>query len=337
MIRRDIVLVFALALLYGAAWLGAAFWLRMKAEDFAADLVSQGYVIEHGEPLLVGFPTTVGVAVPGLSITAPPAHGAWRWQADRVRVSLYPGAPKEPVVDLAGRHRVAGFLSAPEEGLSVTVGRGVASLAFAEDQTLDNIVLKLSETTVAGARDETALLALKDSSLHVSLARGHVTLWVREIALPHPIPVLGESISALDLTLDFTGALPSGPLRESLEAWRAGGGAVEVRSLTLDWPPAAAAGTATIALDEALQPMGAATLKFRGFFDIVAALTEKGYVHEREASMAKIVLGMLARASPSGEPELSLPLTVQNRKLSAGPVMLMEVPEVVWDEGARVP
>jgi hypothetical protein len=46
---------------------------------------------------------------------------------------------------------------------------------------------------------------------------------------------------------------------------------------------------------------------------------------------------MLAKPSATGEPELALPLTVQDRKLFAGPVMLMEMPEVVWDENARVP
>ncbi len=53
--------------------------------------------------------------------------------------------------------------------------------------------------------------------------------------------------------------------------------------------------------------------------------------------MAKIVLGMLAKPSAAGEPELSLPLTVQDRALLAGPVKLMEMPEVIWDAEARVP
>lgn len=335
MIKKFLGLLVALALVYGAAWLGAAFWLRMKLDAFAAHLTGQGYTIARSEPEFVGFPAAVGIALRGLSVTAPVAHGAWRWQADAIRVSLNPGAPAEPVIGLTGRHRIAGFLSAPEEGLTIKVGRGLASLAFASDQTLENIVVKLGETSVRGPGED--MFALRDSSLHVSLATGHVTLWVRDISLPQTVPVLDKTITALDLTLDFAGALPAGPLRESLESWRANGGDIEVRSFALDWPPAFAAGSGTLALDAGLQPIGAATVTFRGFFDILAALTEKGHVNEAQASMAKIVLGMLAKASATGGLELSLPLTVQDRKLSAGPVMLMETPEVIWDERARVP
>ena len=83
--------------------------------------------------------------------------------------------------------------------------------------------------------------------------------------------------------------------------------------------------------------MGAATMKFQGFFALIEALVQEGHVHEREAEMAKAVLGMMAKPSATGEPELSLPLTVQDRRLSAGPIVLMEVPVVSWDEAARVP
>jgi hypothetical protein len=290
-----------------------------------------------GDALFVGCPTTVGLALPQLDITAPAAEGAWRWQADGVRVSLHAGAPMDPVIDLAGAHKITGLLAAPGEGLSLNVERGMTSLVFARDGTLENIVLKLSETTIAGTADHARMLGLNDGSLHIATKTGHVTLQVHDITLPEAVPMLGKTVTSLDLTLDVVGPFPPGPLRGALEAWRTGGGAIEVRSVALNWPPARATGTGTIALDEALQPIGAATIKFQGFFDIVAALVEKGHVREREASMAKIVLGMLAKPSATGEPELSLPLTVQDRKLFAGPVMLMEMPEVVWDENARVP
>jgi hypothetical protein len=181
------------------------------------------------------------------------------------------------------------------------------------------------------------LLQLGDGLLQIAFAGGHGTLSATEITLPKPVPGLGPIVKRLDIAVDVTGRLAAGPLRQSLEAWRDGGGAIELRSLALEWPPATMAGSGTLALDGALQPMGAATFKFQGFFDIVDALTLAGHVPEREASVAKVMLGMLAQPSAGGAPELSLPLTVQDRKLHAGPVMLMEMPEVVWDESARVP
>lgn len=337
MIKRVLGLLAALALLYGAAWLGAAFWLRARLDAFVADLAGKGYAIERSEPLFVGFPGAVGLKLAELSVTAPPAQGGWRWQGTPVSLSLHPGAPRDPAVDLSGVQRFTGLLSAPDKGLTLNVGRGRATLAFGQDQSLEAIALELADTTITGAASPEAPLTVGNGSLHLSLATGHLAGRLEDIGLPAAIPGLDQTIRSFEITVDVTGPFSGGPLKEALEAWRDGGGAVELRSFALEWPPAAAAGTATLALDAALQPMGAATIKFQGFFDLVAALQAKGYVHESEASMAKIVLGMLARPSPAGTPQLSLPVTVQDRKLSAGPVALMEMPEVVWDGAAKVP
>ncbi len=337
MIKRILGFLVALTLIYGAAWLGAAFWLRARMDAFAADLAGKGYAIEHSEPLFVGFPAAVGLKLADLSVTAPSAHGGWRWQGTPVVVRLHLGAPTDPVVDLSGVQRITGLLSAPDEGLRLDVGEGLAALTFGQDQALEDIVVKLTGARVTGAASPGTPLTVKDSVLDVSLVKGHIAWRMDEIGLPETVPALGQTIRSVQIALDIAGPFPAGPLREALAAWRDAGGAVEVRSFALDWPPAGAAGTGTLALDEALQPMGAATVKFQGFFDIVAALQAKGYVHEREASMAKIVLGMLARPAPAGAPELSLPITVQDRKLSAGPVTLMETPEVIWDREAKVP
>ncbi len=342
MIKKLIGLIAALAVIYGAVWTAAAFWLRGAFDSFAADLTAQGYSVAHDETRFTGFPGTVGLRIPNLAIKAPGGHGGWRWETAAVVANVTLTAPTSPVVDLAGTHRVMGMLSAPEEGFTAAVGHGTARLTFteqadAENKGLTEIELALNDTAIIGAAGQTRLFSFKEGALHLSSTARHAVLSMREIALPRAVPVLSENIAAVDMILDLTGELPPGPLLGSLDAWRDGGGAVELRALTLDWPPARATGTGTLALDTARQPIGAGTVKFQGFFEIVAALQEKGLVHEREASVAKVVLAILAKPSATGERELALPLSLQDRKLHVGPVMLMEVPEVVWDENARVP
>lgn len=335
MFKRFLMCAAALAVLYGAAWTGAAFWFKARLEAVAADLRREGYTVETSDLLLVGFPARVGVMTARLDVTAPPAHGGWRWEAGPTRVSLAAGAPRTAVVDLTGRHRIAGLLSAPDVGLALTVGRGAAHLVFARDRSLDAVELTLADMAVG---DGAGALRLGDAALHADARGRSARASAHGIALPEAVPVLGGAIATLGLTFDITGDLPSGPLPAALEAWRAGGGALELRAFALDWGPARAAGSGTFALDAALQPIGALTVKFQGFFDIVDALVKEGHVPERNASMAKIVLGILAKPpAAGGAPELSLPLTVQDRKLFAGPVMLMETPEVRWNAHARIP
>lgn len=337
MIKKLLGFTFAAAVLYGAAWTGAAFWLRAELNAFAKDLIDQSYAITHGGPTLAGFPGAVGVQVRDLVITAPAGHGGWHWEADVVTTRLSLASLTAPTVDLAGGHRVTGIVSAPDEGFTVNVGQGAMRLSFAQNVALENVEVTLSDTSVADATGQTPLFRFKEGALQVSTTTRHAAVSVRAVTLARGVPVLSETIAGLDIALDLTGELPPGPLLASLDAWRDGGGAVELRALTLDWPPARATGTGTLALDNARQPLGAATVKFQGFFEIVAALQEKGLVHAREASVAKTVLGILAKSSPNGAPEIELPLTLQDRKLHAGPIVLMEMPEVVWDENARIP
>ena len=337
MIKRLLGFTLVFAVLYGAIWTGMAFWLRAELTAFAKDLSDQGYAITHDSSTLTGFPGAVGVHVPKLAIIAPTGHGGWHWEADAITTRVSPTSFTAPTVDLAGAHRITGIVSAPDEGFTLTVEDGTMRLAFAQDVGLENIALTLRKTSVADATGKTALFDFQDGALQVSTATRHAALSVRALTLARSVPALSETIAGLDVALDLTGDLPPGPLLASLDAWRDGGGAIELRALTLDWPPTRATGTGTLALDNARQPLGAATVKLQGFFEIIAALQEKGLVHAREASVAKAVLGILAKSSPSGEPEIELPLTLQDRKLHAGPIMLMEMPEVIWDENARIP
>lgn len=337
MIRKLAGLAAALLIFYGAAWLAAAFWLEREAARFLAARAADGYVFAHGEARFAGFPTTVALEIPGLSAEAPAAAGAWRWQADRVRVGFRPLAPTTPVIDLAGAHRLSGFPGLPPQGVSLEVGQGEARLGLPGRAALESIHLAVGDTALTPIGGDAPAFHLKDATLDAFLPNGRVSLAARELTMRDDIPALGKTIAALEITFDVTGSLPQGALRESLEQWRAGGGALEVRSLALSWPTAFARGSGTLALDAALQPMGAGTVTFGGFADILAALTHQGYLDKRTAETAAAVLGLMAKPSAGGDPELSLPLTVQNRRLMVGPVMLLELPTVAWSAEARVP
>jgi len=85
-----------------------------------------------------------------------------------------------------------------------------------------------------------------------------------------------------------------------------------------------------VALDAAMQPIGAFTARIEGFFETVDALRENGIIRPRDAVTAKMVLGVLAKRNEAGRLSLAVPLTLQDRRLYAGPVPLIEVPPVSW-------
>ena len=63
----------------------------------------------------------------------------------------------------------------------------------------------------------------------------------------------------------------------------------------------------------------------------VAVTTGLGYVFIREsraASIAKLALGITSHPGPDGKLTVSTPLSIQNRRISAGAIKLGQMPEL---------
>ncbi|MEE1562148.1 MAG: DUF2125 domain-containing protein, partial [Alphaproteobacteria bacterium] len=63
------------------------------------------------------------------------------------------------------------------------------------------------------------------------------------------------------------------------------------------------------------------------------ALRKQGLIRSVDAITAKVVLGALARRPKDGGPaSLNLAITLQNRTVFAGPVSLLKLPAIDWNE-----
>ena len=62
---------------------------------------------------------------------------------------------------------------------------------------------------------------------------------------------------------------------------------------------------------------------------VIDAVVAQNGLDQRVAGMAKGVIGMLSQSSAGGE-EVRVSVSVQNRKLSIGPLQLLEVPALEW-------
>ncbi|GAV35635.1 hypothetical protein ROTAS13_03312 [Roseomonas sp. TAS13] len=106
---------------------------------------------------------------------------------------------------------------------------------------------------------------------------------------------------------------------------------LELRDVTLRWGPAAASAAATLALDEALQPMGAGTVRLVGAQEALSMLGAGGVIDARTAETASRMAALLARPGGEGEPpQIELPLTLQDRRLSLARLPVLRLPELVW-------
>jgi hypothetical protein len=264
------------------------------------------------------------------------------WYATASFVRLHAMAWLQGLTITHGPPTLAGFplkaeVRFPQVALSLPDARWQADevRVFARPFVFDRLSVDLAGTHIF---NDMTLQA--EGALVTLTAPAHIDIAITQATLPDILPQpLARTLQNLTLSVDVTGTIPSGAaLPEALEAWRVDGGTLEVRELAADWPPISASGSGTIALDKNLQPEGAFTTTFRGFLEVIDMLVAAGRMDNAEASLARGALVLLATTPHEGAaPELKVNVTVQDRKVYAGPVTLMDMPRVAWPSTVTIP
>ncbi|MSP04840.1 MAG: DUF2125 domain-containing protein [Acetobacteraceae bacterium] len=153
---------------------------------------------------------------------------------------------------------------------------------------------------------------------------------------------LGPDIARFDVDVHLGGPLPrlgapGANLIQAAGQWRDAGGLVKIDRLHLQWGLLTVTSSVTLALDAQLQPMGTATLRMAGQAAALDAMVAAGLLQANAAQRAKTVAAMFSPAatatptlSPSGEPMVELPLSLQNRRLALRQFPLARLPVLTW-------
>ena len=351
--RRLIFLLLASLLLV----LGADFALWRWAEQQLASGLAQwqatqrenGWTLSTGTPRRGGFPLGATLTLPRLTLSggADILAGGIDWAAERVVLHLALLHPRDLVISVEGRQSLrAGALPAQPftadqmhaaVPLDPTLPAGIVDLTA--------IKLRSVPTGQTGIGAPGADISIANLQLHAETRSGtnegepalSVSMQANGIGLPKVVPgggswPLGPTIAHVDLDGAIDGPMPHAEaLPARLTAWRDGGGTVAIQKLSLEWGPLALGASATLALDQDLQPMGAASARVAGWAETLDALAQAHMLNPRAALAAKAVLGLLARApDEGGGSEVEIPLAVQDRSLSMGRIPLARLPVINW-------
>jgi len=341
--RRRSLWIFLLAvplLVLAADTLYWRFAARNLEAGFARWLGAQraaGWTAEHQAPVAGGWPLAATLTVQAMSLAngGPDGPGSLAWSAERLtlRVALLRPDPVE--VEPAGRQRLrlAGgrevVFAAGQFTLAVPL-QGQPWSGFA-----DLAVDRLRATTPTGAAAVDALRLHVDLRPDAPSGEAALTfaLTAEGIAPPPGIAgLLGPRIASLTAEGALNGSVPAGRnAEEQASAWRDGGGSLEIRRLSLTWGPLDLTASATLALDEQLQPMGAGKARVVGYAETLDALSARAAISRSAAIAAKAVLSLLAHNPEDGSPpDVEVPLKLEFRTLSMRQVPLGRLPEVDW-------
>lgn len=327
----------ALAILYTGYWFLLARIVAQDIADWATFYRSQGYAISYSQPPLAGFPFSVTARFVNPDVVAP--SGLWRWRGPEMRLSIQPWAPYELQFIAPGRHRITVAGMTPRE-VTIAAARFNLDMHLKDGMLQDRFGLTLAQAEIQDSRLGTASIGqlAVDGRYPFPPPTGpsgsslDVIAHLSRLKLPEGIQSpLGREIYSTHLVAQVMGPVPDAPPRQALEAWSAAGGDLELRDIELMWGGLWLRGDATLALDSTLQPLFAGSFAVANPSQVLDKLVAAGMLPAGTAMAAKLMFGALAATPPGGgQPQVKLPLTIQNGYLSMGPIKLAALRPLDW-------
>jgi hypothetical protein len=338
MMRRKYWVSLAAALLLLAA-ADVAYW-RFAADRLGAGLQSwiearraQGWLIDAGPVALGGWPQAASVTVANLHMrhAGKDFPGDLEWRASGIALSVAPYLPTDLHVSFKGpQHLRIGSL--PDTAITGDAIDLVVPFRPSAPQSFDLHANGLNVEPSAGPWHVTA--GLLNARVDLASKQGiDFDASAEAIALPPGFKwPLGANISSLSTEGTLNGPFPpAGDITAGARAWRDAGGSLDVTHLAMGWGPLGLSASATLALDDQLQPMGSGSTRVVGYAEALDRLAAGGLLTKSAATAAKAVLSLLAGTGDGGESsEVDVPLTLQFRTLSMRQVPLVRFPELDW-------
>jgi len=318
---------------YVAWWFAAAASLENGVGDWIADRRDDGWTVEHSGLTIDGFPFHLNATVDKPQIAGSPERG-WNWRGERLLLTARPWSPHHVHFDLSGRHSGRLPLRTRAQAFELTTTILTGDLVFRQGWPR-TVFIETDDFQLTFDGGDAGALDIAEGEAHLSPAADAAAgfhLQLRDLALAETLRApLGERVRNLMVKGRVTGPIEPAAWPDPVVHWREAGGTIEVEALDIDYEPLRLSGDGTLALDGALQPMGAFSVRAMGFFAAIDELVARGFIDKRDALGSKLVLGVLSKKSEDGgDNYLDLALTLQERTLYAGPLKVMRFPVIIW-------
>lgn len=320
-------------------WLWLTGLLTAGFSDWVSRQRARGWEVEHALPSRSGWPFTASLRVPDFRMAGwSPLLQDFSWRAGEIALTIAPTHVGRLTITADGAQRVRSgptIIPYTAERLRLLVPLDHGAPPQPMELLIEGLQATAPDGPVRAARVHATVVPEQDGRDGVG-----IHLAATEIILPptletHPF---GRMIAGATAEATLTGPPPSPfPLTivERAEAWRDGGGQLEVEQLVLNWGPLAATLRMTFSLDAALQPEGTGRLLLERPSEALDAVTAAGLLDPRTATGVHAMLALLTRAPANGgAPQLDVPVALQRRNLTVARFPLMRLPALTWPRTA---
>ena len=330
---------------YSAFWYGVARSVPPALAAWQEAERAKGREADIALAAVEGFPFRIVARVPRGAWSAPDLKGAPGWRGENITIVMQPWNLDHAIVRADGPQDFSWSGEGDDKGSGgrhqarVEADRAFASVVR-RNGVPDRVAVDLEGARIATdlAPGPLAFGRLQFHSRHVAPeaqatgdsparpASVQVALDGERLDLPAEWDAgLGRRVESFSLGLEVAGEIGEGPAREVAARWRDAGGTLEFRRIAAQWGRVALSGDGTLALDQALRPLGAFGLKVAGWEAAVDAAVAGGRLSDRAGRTAKSALSVLAVAGKDEEGRLPVPVSVQNGDVLLGPVAVAKV------------
>ncbi|NQU57326.1 MAG: DUF2125 domain-containing protein [Rhodospirillales bacterium] len=345
--RRPWLIAAAVLALLGLAYSGFWFTMALNSREAVIQWIdeqhAQGVAVSYDSLEATGFPLSIRLEFINPGFAAPGTTMPWGWEGAHLSLLFKPWDMDTARAITSGPQTLAIPINGKTETFNGEALHAQVSVKVSGGEA-KSVALRLEGIDLEAERPGLAAIRVAKASVNVQrLITGKADHQSASASLGGSLQglggpwltasPLGGNVENLTLKAHLMGSFDAQPLVESLENWRDSGGTIEISKLHLQHGPLKISADGTLAFDGTLQPIGALTARIEGFFEVIDALQRLGAVKPRDAVTAKMVLGILSRKPDNGGPaHLNLALTAQGNKLYAGPIGLMEIPEIDWQQ-----
>ncbi len=317
--------------LYSAFWFDAAERLKTGIIEWTAQQRAAGNFVVLNSLQITGFPLSFTLTA-DQAVVARTDERTFSWRAEGFRATARTWAPRTLTI------------TAPDNGLTFSArgnSRNVEINAAALHMTahLDDanwprtVTARLERPIlhVLGVRDDIAASRLDLRATSAPDGQGSLEVEANDITSALDLlQRLGGTIDRIKVAADLKGTWRAGQLERQLDAWRLGGGTLDLRDTRIEWGSLRVDAEGTFTLDDDLRPLGAMTATFLGLSAFIDRLQAAEIIRPRDAAAAKISINLLSERTDSGRTRI--PVTAQFGRLSIGPFAvgdLLPVPELL--------
>jgi hypothetical protein len=345
MTRNRLLTIVACLIVLVAAYTGLWFWeagqLASRVDGLIAAGPRAGITVEHGAVSRGGYPLQVALHYRQPVVTHTEPALKWTWRSDELVVAISPFHFNQARLQSRGASRIAYTRAAlPAAGMPKVEG----SIAWDAASTTTEYESGRVRSTrsvlrnVVTARSDDGGRHVQWGSLVLSAAPAPagngppqlaVGLWGQGIRNTTLAPGGGgEPVSLLELagTVTLPPVMPN--WRNALVKWRDDGGTLDLTTMRLAWGPVRVSGSGTLSLDELMRPIGAFSIRAKGYNWWINQLMAAGKINSTNADLARAALHGLdeEKGNADGVP---LPIRVQAGHVWLGPQEVGDVRPVL--------